>query len=173
MTKESLMTFFKFMKVNSRHYSLDGGLPSNKYVFSEEEGKWKIYYCEGSEKLEEKIFTSEGEAIEYFMHFISVDANVRKEEEISKFNNPIFDEDVIFSKEILQQLLDDLQVLPRYYSLTGGLPDDRYVLSEENRKWHVYYTEKGSKEKEKIFNSEDEACRYFIWFIAVDPSVRK
>jgi len=107
------------------------------------------------------------------LHFIATDPNVRNENRIFHFNNYLFDKNVIFSRERLPHLLDGLDVLPKSYSLSGGLPDDKYVLSVENGEWHVYYSEMGSKNNEKIFNSENEACRYFMWTIALDPSVRK
>jgi len=51
MTKETLTSLLKWLKINPRHYSLDGGLPSNKYVFSEEGGKWNTYYSEKGQRI--------------------------------------------------------------------------------------------------------------------------
>ena len=47
------------------------------------------------------------------------------------------------------------------YSLKGGLPNEAYCLNKLSDKWEVYYSERGQKTNLKVFDSEDEACRYF------------
>ena len=52
------------------------------------------------------------------------------------------------------------------YSLNGGLPYDKYCLSQNNGLWEVYYSERGGKFKLKTFTSEKNACEYFYkWLI--------
>ena len=52
------------------------------------------------------------------------------------------------------------------YSLSGGLPNERYVLSEEFGEWVVYYSERGQKRGEKRFSSESDACDYLLSLLA-------
>lgn len=62
--------------------------------------------------------------------------------------------------ELRQRLLTE-NVPERYYSLEGGLPDERYCLAKTKHGWEVYYSERGEKAGLKQFNSEHEACEYF------------
>ena len=48
------------------------------------------------------------------------------------------------------------------YNLEGGFPDEAYCISESYNIWEVYYRERGNKTGLKIFNSESEACEYFL-----------
>jgi hypothetical protein len=174
MTKKTLISLFEWLSVDKKHYSLDGGLPYNKYVFSEENEKFKVYFCEnGINKMHERLFSVEDEALKYFLHFISTDSSIRKKEEIQNYDNPLFDNKIIFSKELLSTLLEKLEILPKYYSIDAMEETDKYILCEVDNKWHVYGTERGYRINEKVLDSENEACRYFLWYIAVDPSVRK
>jgi len=47
------------------------------------------------------------------------------------------------------------------YSLNGGFPNEAYCISQNNREWEVYYSERGNKSGLRIFQSEEEACQYF------------
>ena len=68
-------------------------------------------------------------------------------------------------KELSNKLL--LEKIPQEtYSLGGGLPYDKYCLSNSNGIWEVYYSERGGKFQLKEFDSEEEACEYFYkWII--------
>ena len=58
------------------------------------------------------------------------------------------------------------------YSLTGGLPNECYVISNEGSGiWEVYYSEKGIKSSLKIFYSENEACSYLLKILVNDFTV--
>jgi hypothetical protein len=59
------------------------------------------------------------------------------------------------------------------YSLTGGLPGDRYVLSEDGDAWSVYYSERGSRWDIKRFQTEDEACTYLLQTLLNDSTTRR
>lgn len=51
-------------------------------------------------------------------------------------------------------------------SLEGGLPLEKYVLAEEDGQWAVYYSERGERRDEMIFDSEQEACdQLFLWLV--------
>lgn len=52
------------------------------------------------------------------------------------------------------------------YSLTGGMPNDRYCIEEVFGKWQVYYSERGKKYQEKYFTSEEEACEFLYSILA-------
>lgn len=61
----------------------------------------------------------------------------------------------------LKRRLDELQVNPRFYSLEGEMLPDRMVLYHSYDKWIVFYfSERGNRENERIFSSEEEACSY-------------
>jgi len=55
-----------------------------------------------------------------------------------------------------------------YYGwhLNGGLLDDTVTLSHTHEGWQVYYSERGQQHSVRTFRTEDEACRYFLAFIA-------
>jgi hypothetical protein len=54
------------------------------------------------------------------------------------------------------------------YSLSGGLPNEAYCLEQAGDKWHVYYSERGSKSALKTFDSEQEACDYLFELVRRD-----
>ncbi|MGL4859741.1 MAG: hypothetical protein ACRC5A_08415 [Enterobacteriaceae bacterium] len=62
----------------------------------------------------------------------------------------------------LQQQLDNLKIPTTYYSLSGGLPNERLCLEEVNTQWHIYYSERGHKNSLAYFTSEKEACDFFL-----------
>jgi hypothetical protein len=53
------------------------------------------------------------------------------------------------------------------YSLSGGLPNEAYCLEKTGCKWHVYYSERGSRTGLKSFDSEEEACDYLFRLLTV------
>lgn len=74
----------------------------------------------------------------------------------------------------LRELLQELRVAESAYSLAGGTPNERYVLSSEpNGGWEVYYSEKGLKTSRKNFRSESDACEYLFKLLESDPTTRK
>lgn len=61
----------------------------------------------------------------------------------------------------LKNKLVELNVYPSFYSLDGDLLPDRIVLYQNYAKWEVFYfDERGNRDKEKVFFSENEACEY-------------
>ena len=49
------------------------------------------------------------------------------------------------------------------YNLDGaGRDDERLCLIYANSIWQVYYSERGKKSGLKIFETETEACEYFL-----------
>jgi len=64
-------------------------------------------------------------------------------------------------------------ISPRAYSLYGPLGDEyRYVLEERFDTWFVYYTERGDKINEQIFNNEGEVCRYLLIKLQKSPMAK-
>ncbi|HEX7152061.1 MAG TPA: hypothetical protein VF618_11290 [Thermoanaerobaculia bacterium] len=74
----------------------------------------------------------------------------------------------------LKMLLDEEGFNPQRYSLEGGFPDERYCLDQlPDGSWSVYGSERGKKVAERIFPSEDEACRYLLHLLRRDPSTKR
>lgn len=48
------------------------------------------------------------------------------------------------------------------YSLNGGLPSEAYCINKIEGYWEVYYSERGQKSSLKVFQTESEACEYFL-----------
>jgi len=61
----------------------------------------------------------------------------------------------------LKNKLDDLNVYSGFYSLDGSLLPDSIVLYHNYTKWEVFYfDERGNRDNEKTFFSENDACSY-------------
>jgi hypothetical protein len=61
----------------------------------------------------------------------------------------------------LIQKLNKIEVKPSLYSLNGELKPDSIILLNSYNDWIVFYLdERGGRNDEKIFKSEDEACIY-------------
>lgn len=61
----------------------------------------------------------------------------------------------------LERKLITMKIRTDMYSLNGGLPNERFCLSEANEGWEVYYSERGNKTGLKEFDNEGDACEYF------------
>lgn len=48
-----------------------------------------------------------------------------------------------------------------YSIMTGGLPNEKLCIVKAD-KWQVYYSERGNRSGIKIFETETEACEYFL-----------
>jgi len=64
----------------------------------------------------------------------------------------------------LKENLENLKVPTNYYSLLiGGYPNECFCLIEsEQDTFQVYYSEKGHKQKVKMFLTENDACEYML-----------
>lgn len=79
------------------------------------------------------------------------------------------------NREELKKALDEAGVHSHYYSLNGlqgGPYDGTSILEKEGNKWLVYYFERGRKWDLQYFNTEDEACRYFLQKLTKSPITR-
>ena len=51
----------------------------------------------------------------------------------------------------------------RLFSVGGLAQTEQYVLAQEpNKKWGVYYSERGQKTGLRLFDSESSACFFFL-----------
>lgn len=76
------------------------------------------------------------------------------------------------SREELKEQLNSLGIDPHAYSLSGGLPNEQYVLGQEtNGQWGVYYSERGLKTALKLLDSESSACSFFLEKITRDLGI--
>lgn len=66
------------------------------------------------------------------------------------------------NKEKLRSTLLNKGISRSYYSLEGGLPNEKFCLDCENGKWIVYYSERGIRTGIRYFDSEDEGCDYLL-----------
>jgi hypothetical protein len=74
------------------------------------------------------------------------------------------------TKAQLKEYLDRHGFNPQTYSLEPGVHADQYVLEENYGKWPVYYSERGIRTGEKVFNNEEEACAYLLEILSKDPT---
>lgn len=59
--------------------------------------------------------------------------------------------------------LTELNIEPRRYSLYDELKPDAIILFHNYSKWEVFYlNERGGRNVEKIFDSEEKACEYIL-----------
>jgi len=65
-------------------------------------------------------------------------------------------------KNELRSILITKGISRSYYSLDGGLPNEKLCLDYENGKWVVYYSEHGIRTGIQYFNNEDDACDYLL-----------
>lgn len=82
--------------------------------------------------------------------------------------------DLLLGKEMttlteLAAKLSNSGVPNEAYSLNGGLPNEAYCIEKSDCKWHVYYSERGSRTDLKIFDSEQEVCNYFFQLVTGHP----
>jgi hypothetical protein len=74
--------------------------------------------------------------------------------------------------EELQKKLSQLDIRKDAYSLSGGLPNESYVISHvSENKWETYYSERGIKSNMRTFENEQDACCYFYEHILADSAV--
>lgn len=64
--------------------------------------------------------------------------------------------------EQLEKELEMLEIPQELYSImVGGLPNEKLCIAKED-KWQVYYSERGCKSGLKVFETESEACEFFL-----------
>jgi hypothetical protein len=69
--------------------------------------------------------------------------------------------------------LEERDIRERSYSLESGTAEDRYCIERSRGGWAVYYFERGNRNDEKWFGTEDEACDELLNRIMADPTTRE
>lgn len=65
--------------------------------------------------------------------------------------------------EELREELEKIGVPKRWYAINGHLCSDRHMLNFVHTYWeYFYFDERGGVNSYKKFNSENEACTYFL-----------
>lgn len=70
MVLKELQKKLKENNISEDLYSLNGGLPNEKYCIEKIKEEWKVYYSERGIKSNIKTFVKEDDACEYFYHNI-------------------------------------------------------------------------------------------------------
>ena len=73
----------------------------------------------------------------------------------------------------LQQAFESENVDPRAYDFSGSNIGEQYVLEPRPGGWSVYYSERGGKNDETFFDTEDEACHELMNRVLKDPTTRR
>ena len=67
------------------------------------------------------------------------------------------------NREGLRKALIRNRVNPQYYELDGNPEADMaYCLEQQEHTWYVYYTERGERHDEHVFDDENVACYYIL-----------
>jgi|APSaa5957512622_1039677.scaffolds.fasta_scaffold193164_1 hypothetical protein len=77
-------------------------------------------------------------------------------------------------RQELADILTAHQIPRSAYSLSGGVPSEAHCLSKEsNGTWCVYYSERGRRSAEAVFELEGEACECLLTRIRSDAAYGK
>lgn len=70
MKKEELRAILINKKISRSHYSLEGGLPSERLCLAYKNGEWIVYYSEQGIKTGVRYFDNEDDACDHLLHAI-------------------------------------------------------------------------------------------------------
>jgi hypothetical protein len=74
----------------------------------------------------------------------------------------------------LKDALERANIDERFVSLDGSARDESLVLEHDPvTGWRVYFSERGQRNGERIFRSEDQACQFIFDTLSRDPTVKK
>lgn len=76
-------------------------------------------------------------------------------------------------RETLKALLDAENVDPSAYSLDGGMPFGAYVFQRRLFDGAVYFSERGLRSGEVVFQSEDAACAHLLDLVFRDDTTSR
>jgi len=78
------------------------------------------------------------------------------------------------NREELRHALEQESVRPTAYSLDPDrLSDDVYCLAIAAGGWSVWFAERGKRNDEVFFETEDEACDELLLRLISDPTTRQ
>jgi hypothetical protein len=72
----------------------------------------------------------------------------------------------------LKERLSEKGVSEFAYSFFGDGIGECYVLSKEENRWLVYYSERGHRNGLRGFDTEEEACQHLLNTVLADPATR-
>ena len=78
--------------------------------------------------------------------------------------------ELVRDEHVVSEVLDAEQVDPAAYSLEGGMPSEAYVLDPRAADLTVYYSERGLRSDEVVFQTENEACSYLLDLVLSDDN---
>jgi hypothetical protein len=81
MTRDEFVRAADREGIRRSSYSLEGGLPPEKYVLNEEDGRWAVYYSERGERRDQLILDSEEEAYDQLFLWLVEDPTTREGED--------------------------------------------------------------------------------------------
>lgn len=79
MDREDLVFALDQLGVDRTAYSLDGGLPVEKYCLEARRSEWAVYYSERGLRSGERIFASEDAAARYLLDVLRDEPTARVE----------------------------------------------------------------------------------------------
>lgn len=77
------------------------------------------------------------------------------------------------NRDRLRKLFDERDVDPRSYDFEGSNLGEQYVLELGPGGWSVYYAERGQKNDQRFFDTEDAACHELMSRVLKDPTTRR
>jgi hypothetical protein len=79
---------------------------------------------------------------------------------------------LIVNRAELRAAAERAGINERSYCLDGAEPAERYVLELVEGGWSVYFSERGARNNEDFFETEDEACSELLIRLTRDPTTR-
>src|SRR5438309_6933851 len=76
------------------------------------------------------------------------------------------------NRDELRRILNKRGIRARSYSLDGGSANDRYCIERSSGGWATFYSERGNRNDERWFSTEDEAGRDLLERLLADPTTR-
>lgn len=77
------------------------------------------------------------------------------------------------TRQELQRRLQEEGISPGAYDLFGERKDNVYCVENTPSGWLVYFRERGLRDWEHLFPSEEEACEFLFTKIQGDPGARR
>ncbi|MBQ0753637.1 MAG: hypothetical protein KBT87_06300 [Gammaproteobacteria bacterium] len=76
-------------------------------------------------------------------------------------------------KKDLREILIKENFKPSAYSLNDAIKDEALCLRKDDRGWYVFYSERGLQTAKQYFESESDACEFFVDEMRDDPTTKE